>query len=124
MPTPMHTPPSEAKLDPMGMEPLEAQLEALLSWARSDAATPTTPEGWTAALCLVAGLPEARRAQGFLVPGYAALATPLATPLPPPCHPPLPPPCHTPVPRLSTVPPGTHHSLVGYGRCPAPSPNY
>ena len=79
---------SEAEL-----EPIEAQLETLLSWARSDATAHTTPEGWAAALSLVASLPEARRTQGFLLPGYAALATaiasPLAMPLPPlatPCH--------------------------------------
>ena len=78
--------PSEAKLEPMELEPMEAQLETLLSWARSDATAPTTPEGWAAALSLVASLPEARRTQGFLLPGYAALATPLATPLPHPCH--------------------------------------
>ena len=112
----MHAPPSEAKLDPMELEPLEAQLElgveaqldALLSWARSDATTPTTPEGWTAALCLVASLPEARRAQGFLMPGCAALATLDRASVP-----------SLQIPRR----PGTHPSLVGYGRCRAPSPN-
>ena len=111
---------SEAKLEPM-----EAQLETLLSWARSDATAPTTPEGWAAALSLVASLPEARRTQGFLLPGYAALATaiasPLATSLATPLPPPLPPPYHTSVP---SIPPGTPLSLVGCGRCQAPSPSY
>ena len=111
---------SEAEL-----EPIEAQLETLLSWARSDATAHTTPEGWAAALSLVASLPEARRTQGFLLPGYAALATaiasPLATSLATPLPPPLPPPYHTSVP---SIPPGTPLSLVGCGRCQAPSPSY
>ena len=109
----MHTSPSEAKLDPTELEPLEAQLEALLSWARSDATTPTTPEGWTVALCLVASLPEARRAQGFLMPGYAPLATPSTTPL---ATRPLPAPSTTPLPPPSTTPqyrPSRYASLAG-----------
>ena len=52
---------------------MDAQLETLRSWARSDAASPSSVEGWAAALDLVATLPEARRRRGFLMPGYASL---------------------------------------------------
>jgi hypothetical protein len=85
---PTHGPPFGAKLEPMELQPMEAQLEAQLealgSWARSDATTPTTPDGWATALDLVASLPEARRAQGFLMPGYAARPRPCPPPPPPP----------------------------------------